>query len=182
MPTGPFLYADQLIGTLRNKSASKCALCAPCLRRFQAHDRRRYCRNLVYYKQWHSRAMFCSGYAEMVLYIEACESGSIFQGMLDETTPNVWATTAANAEESSWGTCAACMLLSPSFSVKSHRLAIAYCSQSICARLSLSLLHVSLQTARASFLVRRPSSILAWVTCTLCRGWRTAMSGAVLRW
>ena len=50
----------------------------------------------------------------MVLYIEACESGSIFQGMLDETTPNVWATTAANAEESSWGTCAACMLLCPS--------------------------------------------------------------------
>ena len=40
----------------------------------------------------------------MVLYIEACESGSIFEGMLDETTPNVWATTAANAMESSWGT------------------------------------------------------------------------------
>jgi len=32
MPTGPFLYADQLIGTLRNKSASKCALYAPCMR------------------------------------------------------------------------------------------------------------------------------------------------------
>ena len=36
MPTGPFLYADQLIGTLRNKSASKYALCAPSLQWFQA--------------------------------------------------------------------------------------------------------------------------------------------------
>ena len=34
MPTGPFLYADQLIGTLRNKSASKYALYAPCLQVF----------------------------------------------------------------------------------------------------------------------------------------------------
>ena len=52
--------------------------------------------------------MLCSGYGEMVLYIEACESGSIFEGMLDDTTPNVWAITAANAQESSWGTCAYC--------------------------------------------------------------------------
>ena len=39
----------------------------------------------------------------MVLFIEACESGSIFQGMLDDSLANVWATTAANAMESSWG-------------------------------------------------------------------------------
>lgn len=46
------------------------------------------------------------GFAEMVLYIEACESGSIFQGMLDESLP-VYAVTAANALESSWGCAAA---------------------------------------------------------------------------
>ena len=33
MPTGPFLYADQLIGTLRNKSASKYVLYALFSRR-----------------------------------------------------------------------------------------------------------------------------------------------------
>ena len=38
-----------------------------------------------------------------VIYIEACEAGSMFQGLL----PNNWdiyATTAANAEENSYGT------------------------------------------------------------------------------
>lgn len=42
-------------------------------------------------------------YDEMVLYIEACESGSMFEGILAENI-NVYATTAANAKESSWGT------------------------------------------------------------------------------
>lgn len=42
-------------------------------------------------------------YKEMVVYIEACESGSIFQGLLPKDL-NIYATTAANAEESSWGT------------------------------------------------------------------------------
>jgi legumain len=41
-------------------------------------------------------------YNEMVLYIEACESGSMFEGLLAENI-NVYATTAANAQESSWG-------------------------------------------------------------------------------
>ena len=37
-----------------------------------------------------------------MFYLEACESGSIFEGLLPK---NIWyATTAANAEESSWGT------------------------------------------------------------------------------
>jgi len=42
-------------------------------------------------------------YKEMVIYLEACESGSIFQGLLPEEL-NIYATTAANAVESSWGT------------------------------------------------------------------------------
>lgn len=42
-------------------------------------------------------------FAEMVLYIEACESGSMFLGLLDDDL-NVYATTAANERESSWGT------------------------------------------------------------------------------
>jgi legumain len=46
----------------------------------------------------HSNSM----YNEMVLYIEACESGSMFEGLLAEDI-NVYATTASNAIESSWG-------------------------------------------------------------------------------
>lgn len=39
----------------------------------------------------------------MVLYIEACESGSMFDGILASNI-NVYAVTAANPTESSWGT------------------------------------------------------------------------------
>ncbi|KAL6005980.1 hypothetical protein ACLOJK_040025 [Asimina triloba] len=47
---------------------------------------------------------YASGsYKSMVFYIEACESGSIFEGLLPEGI-NIYATTASNAEESSWGT------------------------------------------------------------------------------
>ncbi|PHU01324.1 hypothetical protein BC332_31111 [Capsicum chinense] len=42
-------------------------------------------------------------YKSLVLYIEACESGSIFEGLLP-TGLNIYATTASNAVESSWGT------------------------------------------------------------------------------
>lgn len=38
-----------------------------------------------------------------VIYLEACESGSIFEGLLPEGL-NIYVTTASNAEESSWGT------------------------------------------------------------------------------
>lgn len=41
-------------------------------------------------------------YKEMVLYIEACESGSMFEGLLSDDM-NIYATTAANPHESSWG-------------------------------------------------------------------------------
>ncbi|KNA12703.1 hypothetical protein SOVF_123500 [Spinacia oleracea] len=42
-------------------------------------------------------------YKEMVIYIEACESGSVFEGLMTEDL-NIYVTTASNAEESSWGT------------------------------------------------------------------------------
>jgi len=42
-------------------------------------------------------------YEQMVIYIEACESGSMFENILAPGI-NVYATTASNAVESSWGT------------------------------------------------------------------------------
>ncbi|CAN1333303.1 Vacuolar-processing enzyme beta-isozyme [Linum perenne] len=42
-------------------------------------------------------------YKEMVIYIEACESGSIFEGIMPEDL-NIYVTTASNAQESSFGT------------------------------------------------------------------------------
>ena len=42
-------------------------------------------------------------YKELVFYLEACESGSMFQGILDPTI-GIYALTASNADESSWGT------------------------------------------------------------------------------
>lgn len=41
-------------------------------------------------------------YDEMTVYIEACESGSMFENILEENI-NIYATTAANPHESSWG-------------------------------------------------------------------------------
>jgi len=41
------------------------------------------------------------GFKELLFYIEACESGSIFQNLLK--TPNVFAVTAANAHQPSYG-------------------------------------------------------------------------------
>lgn len=41
-------------------------------------------------------------YAELVFYLEACESGSMFQTLPNNT--KVFATTAASPDESSWGT------------------------------------------------------------------------------
>ncbi|TYH59362.1 hypothetical protein ES332_D08G217300v1 [Gossypium tomentosum] len=42
-------------------------------------------------------------YKEMVLYVEACESGSIFEGIMPKDL-DIYVTTASNAQESSWGT------------------------------------------------------------------------------
>eukprot|EP00755_Sulcionema_specki_P023756 Sspe_Gene.149::Locus_49_Transcript_1_1_Confidence_1.000_Length_797::g.149::m.149/K01369/LGMN; legumain len=48
-------------------------------------------------KTMHSKKM----YKELVFYMEACESGSMFDGF--PTDLNIYVTTAANADESSWG-------------------------------------------------------------------------------
>ncbi|KAJ7569776.1 hypothetical protein O6H91_01G093300 [Diphasiastrum complanatum] len=42
-------------------------------------------------------------YRKMVIYVEACESGSIFEGLLPQGM-NIYVTTASNARESSWAT------------------------------------------------------------------------------
>lgn len=42
-------------------------------------------------------------YKEMTMYVEACESGSMFEKILEDNI-NVYALSAANAHESSWGT------------------------------------------------------------------------------
>lgn len=42
-------------------------------------------------------------YKKMVIYVEACESGSIFEGIMP-TDINIYVTTASNAQESSYGT------------------------------------------------------------------------------
>merc|ERR1712056_98373 len=41
-------------------------------------------------------------YKHLVFYLEACFSGSMFENLT--TDMNIYATTAANAKESSWGT------------------------------------------------------------------------------
>lgn len=66
MPSGPFLYADQLHHVIKHRKKA-------------------------------------AGFKEMVLYIEACESGSMFEGLLSDDL-NILAVTAANGHESSWGT------------------------------------------------------------------------------
>lgn len=43
------------------------------------------------------------GFYELVLFMEACHSGSMFRGLLSGRVP-VFATTASNATESSWAT------------------------------------------------------------------------------
>jgi legumain len=51
------------------------------------------------FKKMHDKKM----YKKLVFYLEACESGSMFENKLP-TNLNIYATTAANAQESSWGT------------------------------------------------------------------------------
>jgi len=48
-------------------------------------------------KTMHSKGM----YKEMVFYLEACESGSMFENILEDNI-GIYAISAANAEESSW--------------------------------------------------------------------------------
>ncbi|KAK3434556.1 hypothetical protein EUGRSUZ_D02025 [Eucalyptus grandis] len=43
------------------------------------------------------------GYKEMIIYVEACESGSVFEGIMPKDL-DIYVTTASNAQESSFGT------------------------------------------------------------------------------
>jgi legumain len=59
----------------------------------------------LYAKDFHEALLYMNKnnmYKEMTVYIEACESGSMFDGIL-ENNLNIYATTAANPSESSWG-------------------------------------------------------------------------------
>lgn len=59
----------------------------------------------LYAKDFHEALLYMHTnqmYKEMTVYIEACESGSMFDGIL-ENNLNIYATTAANPSESSWG-------------------------------------------------------------------------------
>ncbi|KAL0914110.1 hypothetical protein M5K25_017614 [Dendrobium thyrsiflorum] len=44
-----------------------------------------------------------NGYKEMVIYVESCESGSLFDGLIPNNL-DIYVTTASNSEESSWAT------------------------------------------------------------------------------
>ena len=62
--------------------------------------------NYLYADQLHQAFQYMNQnkmYKKMVVYIEACESGSMFENIL-ENNLNIYATTAANSQESSWGT------------------------------------------------------------------------------
>ncbi|RDX72677.1 hypothetical protein CR513_47798 [Mucuna pruriens] len=52
------------------------------------------------------------GYKDMVIYVEACESGSMFEGIMPKDL-NIYVTTASNAQENSWGTYCPGMVPSP---------------------------------------------------------------------
>ena len=51
------------------------------------------------FKYMHKNKM----YKQMTFYLEACESGSMFENILQDNI-NIYAVSAANSEESSWGT------------------------------------------------------------------------------
>jgi len=59
-----------------------------------------YANNLIATLQWMNEN---NKYRQMVIYVEACESGSMFEGILPQNI-SIYATTAANSEESSWET------------------------------------------------------------------------------
>lgn len=59
----------------------------------------------LYANQFHATLKFMNEnkmYKEMTVYIEACESGSMFENIL-ENNLNIYAVSAANSSESSWG-------------------------------------------------------------------------------
>ena len=62
-------------------------------------------RGELHAKDFHEALLYMNQnnmYKEMTIYIEACESGSMFDKILEDDL-NIYATTAANPHESSWG-------------------------------------------------------------------------------
>jgi legumain len=59
-----------------------------------------YANDLISTLNWMSQN---NKYSQLVFYLEACESGSMFEGLLAQNI-SIYATTAANAVESSWAT------------------------------------------------------------------------------
>jgi len=60
----------------------------------------------LYADKFHEAIQFMNAnkmYKEMTIYMEACESGSMFEGILEDNI-DVYALSAANSSESSWGT------------------------------------------------------------------------------
>jgi len=60
----------------------------------------------LYADQLHSAFKYMNEnkmYKEMTFYLEACESGSMFEGILEQNL-GIYAVSAANSHESSWGT------------------------------------------------------------------------------
>lgn len=99
MPNMPFLYAMDFIEVLKKKHAAgtykemvKGSVLALRLVPDHIHSK--------FFNMSHILHMLIS---LQVIYVEACESGSIFEGIMPKDM-NIYVTTASNAQENSWGT------------------------------------------------------------------------------
>ena len=178
MPTGPFLYADQLIGTLRNKSASKCdrnifsdiGVVGRMSELKVGHD-------ASLHRKFFSQAVPCSGYAERVLSIEAGERGSFSKECLMRPRRMCGPPQQPTLKKAAGAHVRLAYLRSPS----SNWWCYCWYLTSLptlskpCGTTTLTA--CLMQTVRASFPVHRLSLTHAWATCTQCRGWKTVMSG-----
>jgi hypothetical protein len=98
---GNFLFADQLMSTLRAKHDKvSTSHWHPAARTWSIYI---LLLSLSSRSQARCDAPLQGGYREMTMYIEACESGSMFEGLLGPEL-GIYVTTASNAVESSWGT------------------------------------------------------------------------------
>ena len=104
-PTGGFLYADQLLAAIKDKHAAQgfsevsSGSLAVWLRSGSAFW------PLQHVQICMGESMHCTCMLQMTLYVEACESGSLFTGHAPALNAmGVYAVTAANGSESSWGT------------------------------------------------------------------------------
>jgi legumain len=107
MPAGPPLLAPDLLAALRNMTARRDAT-AVDRARDAVGDAVDWIASLLLRRHRPRRPKKLPGnasFAELALLVEACESGSMFKGLLPrEGRDGVWAATAADARESSWGT------------------------------------------------------------------------------